>query len=170
MRYCTRCKRLYLDSEPVLHCPECKRQTVEEPNPASPVLIATANGFELERILSALKGEDVPCTYQHTRLDTGLQILNSAPQENCNVFVSLQDYEKAVGVLAGIGAISDESVISAEEHADALRAVSSKKEAEELTPEKARVVRILSGIGFLLLIVAAVYLTDLVTGWIRSLF
>ena len=65
---------------------------------------------ELERIRAALHDADIPYSYQEARRDTGIQILNSAPPENCDVFVPLSAYNDALEVLIGIGALKENDI------------------------------------------------------------
>ena len=110
MRYCTRCKRIYFNNENGL-CPLCGRQMTDDPNILSPVYVLTANGFELERVRSVLDSEGIAYTVNEARHDAGIQILNSAPPENCDVYVTLSEYERAVETLKGSGAISDDILV-----------------------------------------------------------
>ena len=96
MRYCTKCKILTRDHE---KCPFCSRKTIDNPSHFSPVRIITANGFELERIRAALNDAGIPYSYNESVKDTGLQILNSAPPENCDVYVPLSAYAQACELL-----------------------------------------------------------------------
>ncbi len=169
MRYCTHCKTIFNDNVTV--CKKCGKKTISNPNHYSPINIITANGFELERIKASLSDSDIPFSVQETQQDTGLQILNSAPPENCNVFVPLSSYDDAVSVLVGIGALKDNEIPEIDEQTQSY-IKKSKKNAQEtqLSPKKARIVRILSFIGFLLVLVGVVYLTDFLISFIKPLF
>lgn len=166
MKYCTRCHRLYTADSPE-SCRFCSRTLISDPSEDSPVRMLSANGFELERICAALRGEDIPCSYQHERRDGGIQILNSAPMENCDVFVPLRLYNQARDILIGIGALGEENADEAD-----IPAPEEKKAPaeEELSPGRARAIRILSVILFLGLIAAAVFLTDFVVALIQNMF
>ena len=167
MRYCTKCKKLYKGEE-TEKCFVCGKKTISDPSHYSPVNVVTANGFELERIRAALHDADIPYSYQEARRDTGIQILNSAPPENCDVFVPLSAYEKTMDVLIGIGAVKEEEISQAD--TEKLREAEKAAEDEELPPEKARRIRILSGIAFILLLVLVVWLVDIGFEFVKSLF
>ena len=169
MKYCTRCKRLFLKQEHEV-CPYCRKKTIDSPNPSSPVRIITANGFELERICAALSSGEIPYSYQQIRKDTGLQILNSAPPENCDIYVPMSDYYNALEILAGIGAAHEDELDAAESSSDELKKIKASAPPDELSPGKARLVRILSLIAFFLVLTGAIYLTDALTGFIKRLF
>ena len=167
MRYCTRCKCLYKNDQ-TESCPVCGRKTITDPSHFSPVRIVTANGFELERIRAALEDGDIPYSYQEAPRDAGIQILNAAPPENCDVFVPLSAYQQAVELLIGIGALQEDAI---PDEADPVLQKAQKEAAEEeLPPQKAKMIRIVSGIGFLLLLVLVVWLTDFVMEFIIQLF
>ncbi len=166
MRYCTKCKKLYKGDE-TEKCFVCGKKTISDPSHYSPVNVVTANGFELERIRAALHDADIPYSYQEARRDTGIQILNSAPPENCDVFVPLSAYEKTMNVLIGIGAVKEEI---SQADTEKLREAEKAAEDEELPPEKARRIRILSGIAFILLLVLVVWLVDIGFEFVKSLF
>ena len=167
MRYCTKCRRL-IEDDNEQKCSVCGRKTISDPSHYSPVKIVTANGFELERIRASLDDADIPYSYQETYRDAGIQILNSAPPENCDVFVPLSAYRDASDVLIGIGALSEGDAAKIDEQT----ANKAKKAAEdeELPPRKARMIRILSGIGFLLLLALVVWLTDFLFDFVKALF
>lgn len=166
MRYCTKCKKLYKGDE-TEKCFVCGKKTISDPSHYSPVNVVTANGFELERIRAALHDADIPYSYQEARKDAGIQILNSAPPENCDVFVPLSAYEKTMDVLIGIGAVKEDI---SQADTEKLREAEKAAEDEELPPEKARRIRILSGIAFILLLVLVVWLVDIGFEFVKSLF
>lgn len=159
MKYCTRCKRIFTTGE-LTQCPKCSRKLLDDPNHYSPVDIVTANGFELERIKAALTDAGIPFTVQEIRKDAGIQILNSAPPENCKVFVPLDFYSKAAELLIGIGAISEADELD-EKDEQQLSEKRKKDMPEEMSPRKRFWVRVVSIILFIGLIAATVFLADL---------
>lgn len=167
MRYCTKCKKLYTGEE-TEKCYICGKKTISDPSHYSPVKAVTANGFELERIRAALDDAEIPYSYQEAPRDAGIQILNSAPPENCDVFVPLSAYEKAMEILIGIGAVKEEQFSGKD--FEKLKEAEKTAADEELSPEKARKIRILSGIAFLLLLAVVVWLVDIGFELVKSLF
>ncbi len=166
MKYCTKYK--ILSDDKTEKCSVCGKKVISNPSHFSPVKIVTANGFELERIRAALEDADIPYSYNESIRDTGIQILNSAPPENCDVFVPLSAYRKAEETLIGIGALSEEKITDANE--DSFAKAEKEAEEEELPPEKARTVRILSGIGFLIILALTVWLADFLFELIKNIF
>ncbi len=172
MKYCSKCKKLYFNKDND-SCPSCGRKLIEDPNYFSPVHIVTANGFELERIRAALESKEIPYSYQNEKKETGIRILNSAPPENCDVFVPVSAYSDALDILVGIGAIKNDNIPDIDD--DGIKKIdSAKKEAaradEELSPGKARIVRILSFAAFLLILAATVYAADFIIALVKSFF
>lgn len=170
MKYCTRCKRIFFKTEKD-NCPLCQKKMTDNPNHYSPVYVVTANGFELERIRSVLDSEGISYSVNESRNDTGLQILNSAPPENCDLYIPLCEYEKAVELLKGAGAVTEEEAPEPDDSSRQVLQEASKKASEEhMDPKKARAVRIFSAIAFLLILAGAVYLTDLIIALVKSAF
>ena len=165
MRYCTKCKILTRDHE---KCPFCSRKTIDNPSHFSFFFIITANGFELERIRAALNDAGIPYSYNESVKDTGLQILNSAPPENCDVYVPLSAYAQACELLTGIGALKEEPDIPADD--ELLENAKKDAKREELDPQKAKRIRIISLIVFLLILAAVAFITDFIVDMIIRAF
>ncbi len=167
MRYCTKCKKL-INNDDKTACVFCGRKTITDPNHFSPVKLITANGFEFERIRAALDDADIPYSYNEAPMDAGIQILNSAPPENCDIYVPLSAYSDACDILAGIGALKEADMPDSTD--EMLSNAKKEAQSEELTPSKARTIRMLSLIAFLLILAGVTFLTDFVIELIRSAF
>lgn len=160
MKYCSKCKKIYINQDTEI-CLKCGKKLIHNPNLESPVRMVTANGFELERIKAALKDAEIPFSVKQESYDTGLQILNSAPPENCTFFVPIKCCEEAAEILIGIGALSEKDWKEFDEKD--LKYLEQSKDngnEKELSPQKARLIRILSFIGFLIAIAGATWLID----------
>ena len=72
-----------------------------------------------------------------------------------------------MNVLIGIGAVKEEI---SQADTEKLREAEKAAEDEELPPEKARRIRIISGIAFILLLVLVVWLVDIGFEFVKSLF
>lgn len=170
MKYCTHCKLIFSNDNKI-NCPKCRKKLISNPNHYSAVNIITANGFELERICSALTDADIPFSVQETRNDTGIKILNSAPPENSNIFVPLSSYEDALNTLIGINAVKDNHIPEFDdEMQDELKKAKASAQKEDISPKKRFWVKILSFIGFLAILAGVVYLTDYLMSLIKPLF
>ena len=170
MKYCSKCKQLYFGHTEE-RCQKCGKKLIENPGTFSPVGIVTANGFELERIKAALDDAEIAYSVQQTKQDTGIQILNSAPPENCTIYVPLCDYDTAVSTLVGISAINDNPTEKMnDDDIDKINKAKKNAVSEEMSPQKRFWVKLLSFLGFLLILAAAVYLTDFITASIKTVF
>ncbi len=159
MKYCTRCKKIDIREDNDT-CRFCGRKLITDPNHYSPVHIVTANGFELERIKAALTEAEIPFTVQESRHDAGIQILNSAPMENCDIMVPLSFYTEASDLLIGIGALNEADELSEEDETKMKEA--RKNTEEELSPRKSFWIKLLSIIVFIAMIGGVILLADLV--------
>ena len=163
MKYCSKCKKLY-NNDTMTHCADCSRKLISDPHYSSPVRLVTANGFEFERIRAAIDSAEIPYSYQESKNDTGIQILNSAPPENCDIFVPISAYQKSVEILIGIGALDEPPEEFSEEDIERLRSEAKKAQEDEMPEGKARLIRLLTIIVFLLVLVGVTFLTDALTG------
>lgn len=168
MKYCTHCKRIF-KNEDMQSCPKCSRKLISDPNQYSPVNIVTANGFELERIKAALTDSKIPFTVQEAEKDTGIQILNSAPPENCTIKVPLGYYTEANDLLIGIGAINEAEELSEEDEAR-LKEERKKDSLLPETPGKRFLSSLMFIIFFILMIAAVIFITDLITPFINPYY
>lgn len=169
MKYCSKCKNVHINKELTI-CPHCRRKLIENPSHNSPVNVVTANGFELERIKSALAQADIPFSIKEERYDTGLQILNSAPPENCSFFVPLSYYDKAIETLIGIGAVNSEILQELDQEDEKFLEQSREQEKQDELPEKkARLIRIFSFLGFLIVLALVAYLADYLLSFVTPL-
>ena len=159
MKYCTKCKKIYISDESE-SCNLCGKKLINNPSHYSPVHIVTANGFELERIKAALTEAQIPFTVNESRADAGIQILNSAPVENCSVMIPLSFYTEASDLLIGIGALKEAEEISEDDELKLKEA--RQKEENELSPRKSFWIKLLSIIIFIALIGGVIFLADLI--------
>ena len=167
MRYCTKCKKI-IKAENETACPFCGRKTISDPSHFSPVKLITANGFEFERIRASLDDADIPYSYNEAPRDAGIQILNSAPPENCDIYVPLSAYSDACDTLAGIGAFKEEDMPDSSD--EMLTNARESAKAEDLDPSNAKKIRILSLIAFILILAGVTFLTDFIIELIKSAF
>lgn len=165
MKYCSKCKKIYINIEEN-RCPRCSRKLIDEPSHYSPVRLITANGFEFERIRAAIDSAEIPYSYHQAERDAGLMILNSAPPENIDIFVPLSAYDDAINILVGIGALKEDELAEMDNHTqEQFRKAKKEASEEELSPKKAGIIRLLSAVGFLLALLAACWLADLIAGF-----
>ncbi len=171
MKYCGKCKTLLADDTQT-KCQKCGRKLIDDPSHYSPVYLITANGFEFERIRSAIDCADIPYSYHESVHDAGIQILNTAAPENCDIYVPFGSYYDAREILVGIGAWKEEDLLNFSED-DENRIMNAKKTADEepeLSPKKARIIRIVTMLVFLLVLVGVTFLADLIIAFFKGLF
>lgn len=169
MKYCSKCKEIHTNKE-LQNCPKCGRKLIDNPGHYSPVNLITANGFELERIKSALTDSDIAFSVKEERYDTGLQILNTAPPENCSVFTPLSHYDKAVETLIGIGALATNPLEELDKEDEEFLEKSREQEKKDELPEgKARLIRIFSFLAFLAVLVGFAFLVDWLLSFVTPL-
>ena len=104
------------------------------------------------------------------KYDTGLQILNSAPPENCAFCVPIAHYDKAVETLVGIGALDEDAIHELDREDEEFLEKSRQQENDDTLPEnKARLIRIFSFLGFLAVLVGFAYLVDWLLSFVTPL-
>ncbi|MBQ9461506.1 MAG: hypothetical protein IJU51_06285 [Clostridia bacterium] len=167
MKYCSKCKKIYTKSNPEI-CPACGRELISDPGSFSPVDIVTAHGFELERVCSALKEAGIPFSTREVRRDMGIQILNAAPPENCIVTVPLEQYQQAVELLIGIGAMQQAEELSDDDRQQI--ADDKAKNDEETSPTKGTFNKVVLIIMFIILVGITIAAADVIGRLINPSF
>ena len=168
MRYCTKCKCLFPDSTDT--CPEHNKKLISDPAPASPVRIMTAGGFEFERIAAALDSAGIAYSYSREENDAVFRAVAPSAASINNIYVKISDYCTARELMQEIGAHDERAPYEPDEEEKKKISDAKKEEDEELSPGKARAIRIVSGIAFLLLLAAVVYATDHILALLQTLF
>lgn len=159
MKYCAKCKKIYTKSDPEA-CPSCGRELITDPSSFSPVDIVTAHGFELERIGAVLKEAGIPYSTREIKRDMGIQILNAAPPENCIVTVPLEQYQQAVELLIGIGAMQQAEELSEEDQQQI--SDDKKKKEQDTSPTKGTFNKVVLIIMFIILVGITIAAADVI--------
>lgn len=124
MKYCPNCARIFEDN--IKTCSECKKALVKNAGLSDPVCIISADGFERERIVAALKDNGVPCTEKLQKKERSADIVTGVNSAKVDILVPFAAYDNARDILIGIGAIKiDEEQI-----------IDENSEAAEAEPEK----------------------------------
>lgn len=168
MKYCTKCKCITNDDKTEI-CPECRKKMITSPAPSSPVRIITAEGFEFERICASLDDQNIPYSYSREKNDAVIRVAVPESAALNDIFVPLSYYEDAQELLSDIGAKDEKPPVRLTK-AESDRLNKAKNSEEELSPGKARAIRILSGIAFLLILAATVFVSDWIIALIKNLF
>ena len=170
MKYCPRCKCI-LPADAPERCGECGKRLVVDPAGASPVRLVTAKGVDFQRACDALSESGIPFSHQIEQNDAVIRMMIQVPAAFSDVFVRLSDYDTALEVMQEIGLEDERRVQPDSEQLEKIaEAKKEQTESEELSPGKARLVRIISGIAFLLILAGVVFLTDFVIAWVKTLF
>lgn len=161
MKYCVKCKKMQKEDSGV--CSYCQGMVAEITEPNTPVHLITADGFELQRIRTALEDNGIPCDAVATDSKIGGYAVKGYDNAEYSLLVPYSAYEKAYDICVGIGAIKDgeEKIIVDDE---------MPQEIKEMSPKKRTTLKVLSALAFLLLVALAVWGTDYITGFIKGLF
>ena len=106
MKYCESCRKLYNDNDE--KCLECKKtlKTVEDIN--TPVYLLSAEGFEKDRIITALEDNGIPTDTKCIKHQTSTNAVSGVDASYARILVPYQAYEEAYDICVGIGAIKEE--------------------------------------------------------------
>lgn len=170
MKLCTKCKHLHNDEDAV--CSNCNSPLESITDENTPVYLLSAEGFELERVKTALEDNSIPCDSVIKDKQLKKQEFINKNFAESDILVPYAAYEKAYDICIGIGAIKEDDtqvLEDAVEQKDSNEPTLDEK-FEEMSGVKRTTVRVLSAIAFLALVALAVYGTDFITGFIKGLF
>ena len=164
MKYCNKCKRTYDDSQE--RCTNCKSKKpllpIEDEN--TPVYLISADGFERERIQTALTDNGIPSDSIIREEDIMPKAVKGYSTSWRDILVPYSAYDKAYDICVGIGAVKPEGEVKViEEEAEA-------EEFEDMPPAKRTTVKIISAILFIIIASMVIFGTDAITGFIKGLF
>ena len=168
MKYCKTCQRLYGDEHS--RCEQCGKALLPEWEEGAPVCIATADGFEVMRIESALGDAGIPCVHRPVKKNPGGSIITGNATGMVDVCVPYAALPDAVDVLIGIGALEPGSELA--ELAGQVQQGEGQAEGErfaELDPKKRTLWRVVSVVVLIALIFGVVFLTDTIIALIKQL-
>lgn len=168
MKYCTRCKRMFDDSEQ--YCPDCKKHYALEEitDKNTPVYLTTAAGFELDRIQAALEDSNIPSSSQPQAKALSADAITGSDISDRDILVPYSALSEARDVCIGIGAIEvdgEEVEVDKQDDDD-----SEIDESEYMSPAKRTTVKIVSAILLIIIACLVIWGTDTITGWIKGLF
>ncbi len=166
MKYCPKCKRLYNDEDTNCTRADCKRKalkTVEDEGVS--VYLCSGDVIERDRVQAALQDSGIPSVYTRHMVSASSQLVTGMDFDEFDILVPFELYEKAYDVAVGIGAITPEGAeVVNEEFDDGI------EEFEEMSRSKRTTVRIMSAILFIIFLALAIYGTDSIMAFIKSLF
>lgn len=169
MKLCTKCKHLHNDEDAV--CSNCNSPLESITDENTPVYLLSAEGFELERVKTALEDNSIPCDSVIRDKQLKKQEFINKNSAESDILVPYAAYEKAYDICIGIGAVKEENTEILDEEVEKKDDEPTLDEKfEEMSGVKRTTVRVLSAIAFLALVALAVYGTDAVTAFIKGLF
>ena len=190
MKYCPHCTTLYQKGAV---CPECMRPLTNEIQENDPVCVISADGFERERIVAALRDNGVPCVERISKKERSADAVTGKLAAKVKIQVPYGACAQAKDILIGIGAIhTDAQIISnenfpsegytyahrpEEKQKDKKKAAQPGKkpeksieEFEEMSPAKRTTVRIVSALLFIVLVALVIFGVDYVANLNKGLF
>lgn len=164
MKYCKKCKRVYQDE--MEYCTSCRSRKPLLPltDSSTPVYLTSADGFERERIQTALTDNGIPNDSVIVEEDIMPASVKGYSSSWRDILVPYSAYDKAYDICVGIGAVKlegEEKIIDEEPPAE---------ELEDMPPAKRTTVKILSAILFIIVAALIIFGTDAITGFIKGLF
>ncbi len=164
MKYCKKCKRVYQDE--MEYCTSCRSRKPLLPltDSSTPVYLTSADGFERERIQTALTDNGIPNDSVIVEEDIMPASVKGYSSSWRDILVPYSAYDMAYDICVGIGAVKlegEEKIIDEEPPAE---------EFEDMPPAKRTTVKILSAILFIIVAALIIFGTDAITGFIKGLF
>lgn len=164
MKYCKKCKRVYQDE--MEYCTSCRSRKPLLPltDSSTPVYLTSADGFERERIQTALTDNGIPNDSVIVEEDIMPASVKGYSSSWRDILVPYSSYDKAYDICVGIGAVKlegEEKIIDEDPPAE---------EFEDMPPAKRTTVKILSAILFIIVAALIIFGTDAITGFIKGLF
>ena len=164
MKYCKKCKRVYQDEQE--YCTSCRSRKPLLPltDSSTPVYLTSADGFERERIQTALTDKGIPNDSVIVEEDIMPASVKGYSSSWRDILVPYSAYDKAYDICVGIGAVKlegEEKIIDEDPPAE---------EFEDMPPAKRTTVKILSAILFIIVAALIIFGTDAITGFIKGLF
>lgn len=162
MKYCNKCKHTFEDTQEFCSCCKSKKPLLTITDNNTPVYLTSADGFERERIQTALSDNGIPNDSVIKEEDIMPESVKGYSSSWRDILVPYSAYDKAYDICVGIGAIKldDETEIIDE----------PQEEFEPMSPAKRTTVKILSAILFVIVAALIIFGTDAITGFIKGLF
>ena len=172
MKYCKTCKQLCFGE--ALPADGCKHKLREIEDINEPVRLCIAGGTERAMLTGMLKDANIPYVEENVypqgvanEIVTGYDVKLS----NISIVVPFSALPKASELLSTIETLNNDL----EPHMDEIKAQiehlkAEREEAKSMSPALRTTVKVLTALVLLALIAAAVFGTDALTSWFKSLF
>ena len=172
MKYCKVCKQLcFGETLPFDGCKH-KLRNIEDMN--EPVRLCIAGGTERAMLTGMLNDNEIPYVEEPVypqgvanEIVTGYDVKLS----NISVVVPFSALPKASELVGTIETLHNDIEPHMDEiKAEIARLQAQKDEAKSMNPALRTTIKVLSAIAFMALVALAVFGTDAITSWIKSLF
>ena len=172
MKYCKTCKQLCFGE--TLPFDGCKHKLREIEDVNEPVRLCIAGGTERAMLTGMLKDANIPYMEENVypqgvanEIVTGYDVKLS----NISIVVPFSAVPKASELLSTIETLHNDL----EPHMDEIKAQierlkAQREEANSMSPALRTTIKVITALAFLALIALAVFGTDALTSWFKSLF
>ena len=172
MKYCKVCKQLCFGD--ALTLDGCKHNLREIEDINEPVRLCIAGGTERAMLTGMLKDAEIPYVEENIQpqgvaneIVTGYDVKLS----NISIVIPFSALPKASELLGAIETLHNDIEPHMEEiKAEIDRLLAEKEEAKNMNPALRTTIKVITAILFLGLVALAVFGTDALTGWFKSLF
>lgn len=156
MQYCKRCQTVCEDYEH--RCPNCKSNKLRKALEDDFVYLGREDVYTAGRLEGLLTESGIDCRLEPYAKGRPVPLYDSEvmPTDK-SVFVPFKDLPEARDLAAAL-------------HRELEDRAPGEEEFEDMPRRKRILVQILSAIGFILLVVLAVFAADAAAGWLKSLF
>lgn len=162
MKYCPKCKKVYMDNVEI--CTECKnKQTIVIEEKHTPLLLCNCNASQREMLMSALKENGIVSSYTNQTQNSGMAM------EGYDVSVPAGMYKQACKIAVEMGMLNID-----DDFCDAVEQLEFEPDDEdafaEMSPAKRTTVRVLSALAIIVLFALVIFGVDYVMALIKNLF
>lgn len=172
MKYCKVCKQLCFGDALAFDGCKHKLKNIEDMN--EPVRLCIAGGTERALLTGMLNDNEIPFVEEPVypqgvanEIVTGYDVKLS----NISIVVPFSALPKASELLSTIETLNNDIEPHMDEiEAEIARLQAQKDEAKSMNPALRTTIKVLSAIAFMALVALAVFGTDAITSWIKSLF
>ena len=168
MDYCPDCRALCAGRK---RCPVCGGRRLRPVRPEDPVFLASLSEQESGIAAGALKDAGIPCMEQREGAGGVSSVfLGRSRSAGVNLYVPYGGLKRGGDVLRGVGLLRERETERSEKPGPEDRAEPKKQKPSSTGEKGQKAARIFSILLFLLAVALVAVLTDLLTGWLRSVF
>lgn len=158
MKYCSKCKKLVFSDDEKCTCGKKLTDKIEND---LPLCLVSANGVDKDRIKALLDENGIPNSMQFAKRQSKVTSVPGIETAEYTFYVPLGFYKKSIDLLVGT------SDMELPDNYD-LIPESDESQWEEMSPFKRNAVRLLSGLGFIVLVWLCVAGVDFIANLLSS--